>query len=209
MLKKIILHGELVNHVPGGEFECDFYHATEAVSALEANFPGFHDRIRDKMLYVVPGEDPEGEPLNEDQALRYKLGSDTLHIIPAVEGEGGGGSGGGRRNIGKALLGVVLIAVSFGVGGFVAGGLGSTATIGSLSLGVTGTQLLMMGVGLVLQGLIQPPKPPEAPEREVSSFYNGPLNTQTEGSIVPYTAGQDVIVGGVVIHTDLVIEQVI
>jgi predicted phage tail protein len=200
-MKRVILHGELAHHVPGGEFECDFYRASEAVSAIEANFPGFHDKIRHMHLHVVPG-DIDNVPLDEQKAATYKIGADVIHIIPAIEGSGG------RRGV-KALLGVALIAVSFGVGGFVAGGLGSTASIGGLSLGVTGTQLLFMGAGLVLQGLVQPPKSPTttSPERQQSSFYQGPLNTQQEGSIVPYTAGQDVIVGGVVIHTDLVIER--
>lgn len=199
-MKKIVLHGELASHIPGGEFECDFSKSTEAINAIEANFPGFHDKIRDMYIYLVP-DGPDKEPLSEDQAISYRLGAKELHIIPAIEGSGG-------RNRGlKAILGVALIAVSFGVGGFVAGGLGSTASIGGLSLGVTGTQLLFMGAGLVLQSMVQPPKAPVESTRQESSFYQGPLNTQQEGSIVPYVAGTDVIVGGVVIHTDLIVEQ--
>lgn len=201
LMKKIVLHGALANHIPNGEFECDFARVSEAVSAIEANWPGFYDLIRNQYVYVVPGDDPNGAPLDSEQVPLYKIGASTLHIVPSLEG-----AGGNNRGV-KAILGLALIAVSFGVGGFVAGGLGSTAAIAGTSLGITGTQLLFMGAGLVLQALVQPPKPPTAPEREVSSFYSGPLNSQQEGSIVPYAAGRDVIVGGVIIHTDLVVEQ--
>lgn len=204
-IKQIVLHGELAHHVPEeyrDNLYFDFSRVTEAVSAIEAAWPGFHDKIKTQHLWVVPGDDPDGVPLSEDQVKGYKIGAKTLHIIPAIEGSGG------RRGI-KAVLGIALIAVSLGVGGFVAGGLGSSVTVGGTALGITGTQLLFMGAGLVLQGLVQPPKAPTVtdPERQQSSFYQGPLNTQQEGSVVPYTGGQDVIVGGVVIHTDLVIER--
>lgn len=202
-MKKIILHGDLADHIPNGEFECEFSTASEAVSAIECNWPGFHNKIRNKSVYVIAGDPDSGKSFDEDMAVKYRIGADTLHIIPAIEG-----AGGGNRGI-KAILGVALIAVSFGFGGIVTGGLASAATIGGTSLGVTGFSLLTMGAGMVLQALIQPPKPPKSSEREVSSFYGGPLNTQAEGGIVPYVAGQSVIAGGVVIHSDLIIEQVL
>lgn len=201
MMKDIVLHGSLAEHLPAelnGRFRCDFTTAVEASSALNANFPGFHDKIRDMELYVVDG-DANNVPLDERQATTYHLGGDELHFIPAIGGEGG--------RAGKAILGTLLIAVAIigtmGAGAGLLGGLG-TAAFGN-SLGITGTTLLLSGASMVFAAMARPPEAPKETDGKQSVVYTGPLNTQTEGEPVPYTAGRRVFAGGIILHTDLII----
>ena len=198
-LKKIVLHGSLADHIPNGEFECDFDRVTHAVSAIEANYPGFQDKIRKMELHVVIGKLEDENSFDEDQVATWTVNADEIHIMPAMSGAGGG------KGL-KAILGIVLIGVAFvvsgGMAGIFAGGLASTVAVGGISLGITGTQLLLMGGSLLATALTKTPEIPEPPERQTSTFYQGPINTQSEGSVLPYTAGR-AIVGGVVISADL------
>lgn len=206
-LKKVYLHGSLKDYIPGGVFECSFATAGEAASAIEVNFPGFFDIIRDMKLHIVLGDPANNESFDEDQIKKYAITHDEIHIMPALEGSGGGKKGG----LLKVILGVALIAVAF-VGTMGAAGAGIFGSLGAPvfgnTLGITGTQLLMFGASMVLSGLAQPPKKNEEQEQLKSAIYSGPINTQEPGAIVPYVAGKDVIVGGVVIHADIRINQV-
>ncbi len=191
----IHLHGALADHVPGGQFTASFSNVREAVSCINANFPGFHDLIRAMKLHVLVGNVKDEKDLDQDQAYHYTINND-IHIMPAVEGAGG------DNKALKVILGVGLIAVGFiGVPGIALG----SAVFGN-AIGITGLQLVGLGAGIVMSALAQPPKMVKE-ETEQSDMYQGPLNTQTEGQIVPYVAGQDVIVGGMLIHADLQIVQ--
>ena len=192
----IHLHGALAEHVPGGKFTAAFNNVREAVSCINANFPGFHDLIRSMKLHVLVGDVDKQKDLDEHQALTYTINND-IHIMPALEGAGG------DNKALKVILGIGLIAVGFiGVPGIALG----SAVFGN-AIGITGLQLVGLGAGIVLSALSQPPAMQKEPEAETSTMYQGPLNTQAEGSVVPYVAGQDVIVGGMIIHADLQIVQ--
>lgn len=200
-MRTIILHGSLADHLPAeyeGRFTCDCRTAKEAANAINVNFPGFFDKIREMQLYVVDG-DANNVSLDEDQ-VEYNLVGDELHFIPKVDGEGG--------RTGKAILGGILMVVAI-VGTLgMAAPLGAAAFGGSL-MGVTGTTLLLGGASMVYAALTMPAAPPktEAASTDKSIVYTGPLNTQEEGDPVPYTAGRGVYVGGIVIHTDLIIRN--
>lgn len=193
----IHLHGTLAEHVPGGKFTAAFSNVREAVSCINANFPGFHDLIRSMKLHVLIGDIDKKNDLDEQQALKYTINND-IHIMPAIEGAGG------DDKALKVILGIGLIAVGFiGVPGIALG----SAVFGN-AIGITGLQLVGLGAGMVLSALTQPPAmTKEQTETEKSTIYQGPLNTQTEGQVVPYVAGQEVIVGGMIIHADLQIVQ--
>tara|TARA_R110000851_G_scaffold211412_4_gene363986 strand:+ start:558 stop:1175 length:618 start_codon:yes stop_codon:yes gene_type:complete len=204
-MKTIILHGKFAEHIPNGKLRCEFNTAREAASAIESNYPGFFKLIRDKYIHVVPGKQTGG--LDEVQCDNWQISSDELHIMPAAAGAGGGDNGG--QNAVKAILGVALIAVAIvGTGGLAAIGGGSLAggvSIGGTSLfGITGTQLLQVGIPMVMQAFA--PSPAAQPNRVENVIFTGPLNTNKEGEVLPYVAGERVIVGGVVINTELVVQ---
>lgn len=208
-MKTIVLHGSLRDHLPAeydGRFRCDFSTAREAVSAINANFAGFFDKIRTMLLHVVAGDAKQS--LNETQAYRDVIVADELHIYPALEGAGGG------KGL-FAILGIALIAVAAVMTGgaalMMAGNLGGAMSALGGASGLAGFAL-NMGVGLVLSALVQPPdmalNGDDKPGLK-SAIYSGPLNTQQEGVALPYVAGREVLVGGVVIHTDLQIETIV
>lgn len=163
------------------------------------------------MLLHVVVDDAE-QSLNEIQASRNIIMGDELHIYPALEGNGGG------KGL-LAVLGLALIAVAavvtggaaIGMAGALGSGMFGGATAGTLGATVAGFAF-NMGVGLVLSALVQPPEMAlngnDKPGLR-SSTYSGPLNTQQEGVSLPYVAGREVLVGGVVIHTDLQIETIV
>lgn len=207
-MKTVVLHGGLADLIPAeyaGRFKCVFDTAVEAVSALEANFGNVWNTIRDKHLYVVVGDSKHS--LDEEQVARYTIRGDELHIYPAMEGAGGG-------KFLRAILGIALIAVAVVMtGGAALGALGSLATGGAGALtgmsAIGAKMAFAFGVNLVLSALVQPPEAPSNPEEKPglrSATYSGPLNTQQEGATLPYVAGRAVLVGGVIIHTDLQIE---
>lgn len=201
-MKAVVLHGGLRDLLPAeysGRFECDFLTAREAVSALEVNFGKVFDRIRNMLLHIVVGD----TSLDEKQAVLGKIMGDELHIYPALEGAGGGKGW-------TAILGVALIAVAV----VMTGGIGATAAglmgVQGASLSMGASFALKMGAALVLSALVQPPKMDSGKTKAglSSATYSGPLNTSQEGAVLPYVAGRDVLVGGVVIHTDLQVEKI-
>lgn len=204
--KKIVLHGELAHHLPNGEFECVFHTAREAASAIEVNYPGFFELISDKYIQIIPKG--QKHTMVPDQLASWKIGSDELHIFPVLEGDGGGGSSGQNSGV-KAILGMALIAVAIvGTGGMAGVFSGSlTGAVFGNAFGITGLQVLGLGTSLVVSAFAQPPGAFDRPERVQNTIYTGPLNTNKEGSVLPYVAGESVIVGGVIINTELVVEN--
>ena len=196
IMHTIHLHGSLADHIPDGKFTAAFNNVREAVSCIDANFPGFHDLLRSMKLHVLVGDYDAKRDLDENQALTYTINND-IHIMPAIEGAGGDNK---ALNI---IIGIGLIAVGFvGVPGIALG----SAVFGN-AIGITGLQLVALGTGMVVTALTQPPEMQPEPDAEVSNMYQGPLNTQSESQIVPYVAGTDVVCGGMIIHADLQIVQ--
>lgn len=207
-MRTIVLHGAFADHIPGGRFKCEFNTAREAASALEANFPGFYKMIRDVYIHVVPGKQPSG--LDETQLANWQIKSDELHIMPAAEGEGGGGNPSDGQRAVKAIIGVALIAVAIiGTGGLAAlagGGTAVTVFGGGAAFGISGLALLQVGIPMVMAAFAPSPAAQAQQERVNNVIFTGPLNTNKEGEVLPYVAGERVIVGGVVINTELVVE---
>lgn len=206
-MKTIVLHGAFADHIPGGRFNCEFQTAREAASALEINFPGFFKLISDGYIHIKAGENHHG--MDESQLMAWKIQSDELHIMPAVEGSGGGGGdNGGNRGV-KAILGLALVAVAIiGTGGLagITGGSLSTAVFGN-SFGITGMQLLQLAVPLVMSAFAPAPPSNKDVERVENVIYTGPLSTNAEGDVLPYVAGERVIVGGVIFNSELIVEN--
>lgn len=202
--KTIVLHGILADHLPAhynGRFEGYFSTAVDAAGLIECNFPGFYNLIRDKMVNVVPKGDDDG--LDEKQCAASIITADELHIMPAVEGAGG--KGGILGVLGAVLIAVAVVVTggaAIGMAGAFGSGMFGAATAGSMGAWAAGIAL-NMGIGLVMNSLVQPPSAPTSKgiENEDNGIYTGPLNVYEEGSCLPIVLGT-VEVGAVIIHTD-------
>lgn len=124
-----------------------------------------------------------------------------LWLVPIIEGSGG------RGGFLSILLGIVLIAAAFWLGGapgFLggAGFSGSTSAFGGL---VTAGGLLKMGIGLVLTGLMsllmKPPSPPsntnENQQRRNNDMFDALENTTDTNNSVPLIYGRPRVAGQV------------
>lgn len=217
-MKTIYLHGHLKEQF-GESFKLSVQTAAEAVRALEANFPGkFFMAIRDG-IYKIQRE--PGQPnITEDQ-LRFNTSSKEIHIVPVIQGSGGGGKGKGFVGI---VLGVALIAaaVAFapaaaGAGGFLGANLGAAVGTGGLFGSLTYGNIALWGAGLILSGVssLLTPTPKlnqnayvarEKPEERPSFIFNGPVNNTEQGGPIPLVYGR-IRTGSVVVSGGLKIER--
>ena len=177
----------------------------EALSGLEANFPGFLLLCKDLELRIVYGDLDARDPIEFDIGeLSAGLGKQPLHIIPVPAGAK---SGAGKIILGVALLGLGLAGGfgAFGVAGFAGAAFGN-------GLGVSWGFLSLMGGGMVLAGLAAPQLSDlasrEPVDQRASYIYKGPTNTQEEGGPVPYLAAGNIITGGKIISLGVDIEQI-
>ena len=198
MMHKIKLYGELAKITGHKELEAVVNTTAQAISFLVNNFPELESHMANKYYQVLL----EKENVNIDQ-LHFPVGKSDIKFVPVVSGSGG---------IGKALLGGVLIAASFGVGGlftapltmsggFAAAGLGAKAAFG-------------IGAGLVLGGvsdmLFPTPKMPQFSSEQdprLSFSFNGTQQTSRAGTPVPLVYGE-IFTGSVVISSSIDTEQV-
>lgn len=171
----------------------------EAIRALCANFPEFKQHLlqyNSPGYHVLSGIEDCVEP---KEKLHYPV-TDTIKIIPAITGAGGGW--------GNIILGAALIAVAWwnpmgwgvianSAGGLLAGELAITA------MGYVGTALLLGGVS---QLLFKPPSQSimnaAEVEQNASAYFNGPQNVSTQGNPVPVVYGR-LMVGSQVISAEL------
>lgn len=164
----------------------------EAVRALMANFPTFEADLigsdpRETRYRVWFGARRLGR---EDLQLG---GSGVIRIAPAL-------SGAKSRGTFQIVLGIVLIA---------AGVLINYSTYGAGS--PLGNALISAGVALVLGGVIQLlmplPKADKPRDDPASSYFDGPVQTGSQGSAVPVLYGE-LYIGSVVISAGIDVEQV-
>lgn len=177
MLTKVILEGPLGEKF-GREWNLRVKSPAEALDMIEVNVGGIRKWIRDNLetykMYRVVCEYHDGriEHLdNETFKLDRRLKS--VSFAPVISGAGGGTM--------KMVLGAVLIAASFIVPG------GSPF-------------LLKMGASMMLSGAISAlMAPPDAKQRVddrqqvengTSYYFNGPVNTVTQGVPVQLIYGR-------------------
>lgn len=141
----------------------------EAISALEANHPGFRKAFVQYRRYYVRAD---GD-WRTNEAATFPV-SREIDIVPAVEGD---------SFVVPALAGV--LASSLGIGA-------TTATIlsGVLVLG------LLVGVSLLLSP--KPKKDTSDKDKKESNAFSGPDNIVGQGAAVPLVYGH-CLVGSVVI----------
>lgn len=189
----------------------------EAVRLLSANFPGFMSVIKNGTWEVVRGQLSGGETITEEK-LTIGLGGADIHLLPAIEGSGGGGKGIITAIAGVVIMGAAIIAS----GGLAAGGLaafntamaGTAFTVPVLGA-VTFSGIATFGGFLALAGISQllssAPKIEDYSSREdkkVSYMLNGAINRMEQGGPYPLIYGRRVKVGSVTASAGLHTEQI-
>jgi predicted phage tail protein len=205
-MKNIHLYGRL-RRTYGGPFRFDIETTSEAIRALSANLPGFRRDIAQGQYRIVRGDLRRRDFIGLE-ALDMRLGNAMdLHIIPLVAGAKRGG-------IGKAVIGVALIATAFmlappsvpidpfsatqkfaDLGGFYGVAVPNVPILGNVTFG----QVALFGLSLSLRGvadMLSPlPKVADAnvferPDQRASFLFAGPVNVSEQGHPVPLVYGQ-------------------
>ena len=193
MLRKIKLYGKLAKFIGKRVLEADVATAAEAVRFLVTNWPELERHMADQHYRVsLDTYDLAAEELHDP------AGQATIRITPVIAGAG---------SVGRILLGVALIALSFvpGVGA-------ASLAIAGAKIGI-GSTLLGLGATLVLGGVAQllTPVPKldiqteQDPRRSYS--FSGIQNTSRPGTPVPIVYGET-LVGSIVISAAIDTVQV-
>lgn len=204
-MRSIRLYGHLREHCGRTVVRLAVATVVEAIQALEANFPGFAAKLREGSYRLLTGKKSEGRDLSEESVKgRYKLTSESLHILPITKG---------AKNFMQVILGVVLIAAAFifapaaGAGAGVLGAdLGASALFGLTTFG----NLALLGGAMALSGLITPKtdfSQREKADNRSTFFSNGAVNQDQEGACVPLVYGEPII-GSVVVSVGIEAEDV-
>lgn len=202
MLRKIRLYGRLAKFIGKRVLEADVTTAAEAVRFLLSNFPNLEKHMADQHYRVSLGAyDLSLEELHDP------AGQQEIKIIPVVVGAGGG--------IGKIILGVALIALSFvsfgagawaGIGGF--GATGAWTAAGSLAAFKLGGFLVLSGVAQLLSPVPTAPTGTGSDKDPRKSFsFSGIQNTSRQGTPVPLVYGET-LTGSVVVSAGIDTVQV-
>ena len=199
-MRKIKLYGELAKITGHKELDAVVNTTAQAVSFLLNNFPELEGHMADKYYQVLL----EKENVNIDE-LHFPIGKSDIKFVPVVSGSGG---------IGKALLGGVLIAASFGVGGlfttplaFGGGGIGfAAAGIGAKAAFGIGASLVLGGVSDMLFPTPKAPQFSSEQDPRLSFHFSGTQQTSRAGTPVPLVYGE-IFTGSVVISSSIDTEQ--
>ena len=182
---KIELHGPL-GAMFGREHSLYVSSPGEAIRALCSQFRGFRETVAApgaSYALLVGGLDI---PL---EALRMESGNREIHLVPVVEGAGGGA----WTNI---LAGVAIVAAAYFLG---------PAGAAIMSKAVAG-YVVGMGVAMALGGvaMLLAPTPKaginERPENKPSELFDGPVNTIAQNHPIQICYGE-VEIGSAIIST--------
>jgi predicted phage tail protein len=120
MLRKIRVYGQLAKFLGQRVFEADVASAAEAVRFLVVNFPQLEKHMADQHYRVSVGS----YDLTLDE-LHDPAGQQEIKVVPVLVGAGA---------VGRIIVGVALIALSFGIGAIASAGvaLGGLFGIGTV-----------------------------------------------------------------------------
>lgn len=180
-LRKIKLYGKL-GQMFGREWNLDVKSVGEAVRAIDANTNGEFSKylIRgDGSKYHYKIAVKKKSNLISKEEISGSFGSGTIYITPSIKGSG---------KYGQIIAGVVLIAVSYYMGGFGAGAangaMGSTAMYGSY-IGQVGIALAIGGIAQLLMS-----SKGESSDQRNSYLFQGNASTVYQGTSVGIAYGR-------------------
>jgi predicted phage tail protein len=194
MLRKIKLYGSLAKFIGKRVLEADVATAAEAVRMLVANFPGLDQHMAEQHYRVTVGTYDLGLDEIHDPA-----GQQEIKIVPVIAGAGA---------IGKILIGVALVALSFAIPGLAFGavlsgaissGVGNVLLIGGQLLAGLGASLALGGVAQLISPVPKVPQGSGSDNDPRKTFnFSGIQQTSRAGIPVPCVYGLT-LVGSVVI----------
>ena len=199
MLSKIKIYGDLADFIGHKELEAVINSSADAIRFLVTNFKGLESYMSDKHYKVLVNS----TEITQDE-LHNPVGCSEVSIVPVISGSGGAA---------RAILGIGLIAVSFGAfgafgakalslkGGFAAAGFGAKA---AFSVGA------LLTLGAVSDMLFPTPEIPDFQNEEdprVSFSFSGIQNVTRAGTSHPIVYGE-IVTGSVVISAGIDTNQV-
>lgn len=192
-MNRIILEGELGEKF-GHSYDMDALTVRESLHGLCVQIPGLEQAIREGSFRISQVRKDMELFLDED-TIDLGLSNGMFRIVPAVQGS---------KGIGKILLGIVLVGLSF-IPGFAP--LGFTALAGTAvnTVGLLGAALIFGGVASMIA-----PSPNGAASTATgpgSTRFSQDVNTVVEGVPVPLVYGR-VLAGSVVINSDIQADSV-
>lgn len=203
MLRKIHLYGTLAQKFVE-ELTLDVASVGEAVFALDANFSGFMQELKNNSFHVLKGvlsDDPQD--LGKDNASLSLLFNDNedFHFIPVVEGEGGQG-------LWTTIAGTVIVVAALAAGPLGTGMLAAASPWYTAGLAI-GASLAFTGVSMMLSGNFSSDSDSSSKTvKERSSYvFSGPVNVTEQGGPVPLVYGE-MIVGSIVAGGSIDIEDI-
>ena len=187
MLRKIKVYGPLAKFLGRKEMEADCNSVAEAVQFLVSNWPDVEVHMA-KQYYKVQFNNTV---IGEDEVQNMSGGD--IQITPVV----------GGAKLWKIILGVALIAVSFGVGGFIAAG--STMAGGFAAASVAAKAAFAVGAGLIassIADMFAPPMPDIDNDPTRAFSFQGIQNSGRAGVPIPILFGE-LYTGSVVVNQGL------
>lgn len=206
MVRSIFLYGEL--GAKFGEFhQLEVHSVAETCRALGYQFNGFLAAIKDGSFEIIDGALTDGKPIATNE-LDVSLQGRELHIVPIIEGAGGGGKG-----VVQAVVGVAIVAAAVAIPA-----LSPTLAMGSAIFGsFTFTNLAVMGgilaIGGISQALSTVPETNYATVDEsdasASSFlFNGAPQRYEQGGALPIIVGRH-MAGPITVSGSIVTNQIV
>ena len=193
-MNTIYLHGQLGQEY-GREFELEIDSPREALRALFLMIDGLTEKVKAGSWRMVRGDREKGAELTEDM-FDVGMGDADLHIIPAVEGAGGGGAG-------KIIIGVIMVAAAF----FTAGASLAAMTAFQTGVAVMGASMIVSGITAMSAQTPSTDVSQRSQDNQESFLFDGPVNVNAQGGPV-YLIYGEMLVGSVVIGSGLEAEDI-
>ncbi len=183
-LRKIKLYGKL-GQIFGKEWILDVNSVAEAVRAIDSNTKGKFS------LYLLKGQGSKRfykisvknkKNIISENEILGSFGSGDIYITPYIRGSG---------KYGQLIAGVVLIAVSYYMGGF---GAGAASGAGG-STAMWGAYIGQIGIALTLGGIAQllAVSKASSSDQRNSSLFQGNATTVYQGTSVGIVYGRALV----------------
>lgn len=200
-MRTINLYGELADNFIS-KIDLEVNSVREAIRALVANYKGFEKYLLD----YTPGFHVKvGNIYRDEDSLENPLDNNDIHIIPAIIGSG---------KVGMLIAGAVLLFITAGGAASILANtlLMETGITSAVAAATVSSTLASVGMGLVMMGisaiLFPQPKPQNiAPQENTpNTYFNGAVNTISQGMSVPIGYGE-LIIGSAVISAGITIDS--
>jgi predicted phage tail protein len=202
-LRRVHLHGALGAEF-GESYRFDVATASEALRALNANFPGkFVKALQGNSYRAVRGDEMRGVDMDIEMIRELRLGENDLHFIPVAEGS--------ISQTTKGTTKIVLGAALVGGAIFLSGGtLAAPLSVAGMSVpGLSYGTVALIGLGLAIAGvstlLAKPATQTASNDVSVAGAAQG--QTGEQGRAIPLIYGE-VLAPGIPISVGSLVEDI-